>query len=105
MFARAETEGHTFTLVSVDDIIVASRCISVISEFKNALQATLRMEDIGRIHWFLGLRIRQEGGKVTVDQERYMETMLECFQMDQCKPSRTPADLNSKLQTAENGDE
>ena len=24
--------------------------------------------------------------------------------MDQCKPSRTPADLNLKLQTAQNGD-
>ena len=31
--------------------------------------------------------------------------MLEWFQMDQCKPSKTPADLNLKLQTAQNGDE
>ena len=31
--------------------------------------------------------------------------MLERFQMDQCKPSRTPADLNLKLQTTQNGDE
>ena len=31
--------------------------------------------------------------------------MLERFQMDQYKPSRTPADLNLKLQTAQNGDE
>ena len=30
--------------------------------------------------------------------------MLERFQMDQCKPSRTPADLNLKLQASENGD-
>ena len=31
--------------------------------------------------------------------------MLERFQMHQCKPSETPADLNLKLQTAQNGDE
>ena len=31
--------------------------------------------------------------------------MLEWVQMDQCKPSGTPADLNLKLQTAQNGDE
>ena len=31
--------------------------------------------------------------------------MPERFQMDQCKPSRTPADLSLKLQTAQNGDE
>ena len=31
--------------------------------------------------------------------------MLQRFQMDQCKPSWTPADLNVKVQTAQNGDE
>ena len=31
--------------------------------------------------------------------------MLERFQIDKFKPSRTPADLNLKLQTAQNGDE
>ena len=79
--------------------------MTVVSDVKKALEATFHMEDRGRIHWFLGLRIRREEGKVTVDQERYIKTMLERFQMDQCKPSRTPADLNLKLQTAQNGDE
>ena len=105
LFARLEAEDHTFILVWVDDIIVASRSMTVVSDVKKALEATFHMEDRGRLHWFLGLRIRREEGKVTVDQERYIETMLERFQMDQCKPSRTPADLNLKLQTAQNGDE
>ena len=105
LFARSEAEDHTFILVWVDDIIVASRSMTVVSDVKKALEATFHMEDRGRLHWFLGLRIRREEGKVTVDQERYIETMLERFQMDQCKPSRTPADLNLKLQTAQNGDE
>ena len=105
LFARSEAEDHTFILVWVDDIIVASRSMTVVSDVKKALEATFHMEDRGRLHWFLGLRIRREGGKVTVDQERYIETMLERFQMDQCKPSRTPADLNLKLQTAQTGDE
>ena len=105
LFARAETEGHTFILVWVDDIIVASRSITVTSDVRKALEATFHMEDRGRLHWFLGLRISREVGKVTVDQERYIETMFERFQMDQCKPSRTPAELNLKLQTLQSGDE
>ena len=67
LFARAETEGHTFILVWVDDIIVASRSMTVISDVKKALEATFHMEDRGRLHWFLGLRIRREENKVTVD--------------------------------------
>ena len=89
MFARSEAEDHTCILVLVDDIIVASRSMIVISDVKKALEATFHVEDRRRLHWFLGLRIRVEGGKVTVDQERYIETMLERFQMDQCKPSST----------------
>ena len=77
----------------------------MISVVRKALEATFHIEERGRIHWFLVLRIRREDGKVTVNQERYIETMLEWFQMDQCKPSRTPADLNLKLQTTQNGDE
>ena len=104
LFTRSETEDHTFNLVGVDEIIVASRSMTVISDVKRALEATFHLEDRGRLHWFLGLRIRQEEDKVTVDHERYIETMLERFQMDQCKPSRTPADLHLKLQTAQNGE-
>ena len=79
--------------------------MAVISDVKKALETTFHIEDRGRLHWFLGLRIRREEGKFTVGQERYIETMLERFQMDQCKPSRTPADLNLKFQTAQNGNE
>ena len=79
--------------------------MTVISDVKKALEATFHMEDGGRLYWFLGLTIRREENKVTVDQERYIETMLEQFQIDQYKPSRTPADLKLKLQTAQNGGE
>ena len=104
LFRRAETEGHIFILVWVDGIIVASRSMTVISDVKKALEAKFHMEHRGSLHWFLGLRIRPEEGKLKVDQERYIETTLERFQMDYCKPSRTPADLNLKLQKALNGD-
>ena len=105
LFARSEGVDHTFILFWVDDIIEASRSMTVISDVKKALEATFHMEDRGRPHWFLGPRIRQEDGKVTVDQGCYIETMLELFQMDQCEPSTTAADLNLKLQRSQNGDE
>ena len=68
LFARSEAEDHTFILVWVDDIIVASRSMTVVSDVKKALEATFHMEDRGSLHWFLGLRIRRDEGKVTVDK-------------------------------------
>ena len=38
LFARSEAEDHTFILVGVDDIIVASRSTTVISDVKKALE-------------------------------------------------------------------
>ena len=63
LFARAETEGHTFILVWVDDIIVASRSMTMRSDVKNSIEATFHMEDRERLHWFLGLTIRREEDK------------------------------------------
>ena len=60
---------------------------------------------VSRLHWFRRQRIKREEGKVTVDKERYIETRLERFQMDQSKHSRTPVNLNLKFQTAQNRDE
>ena len=56
LFARAETEGHNFILVWVDDIKVTSRSMTVISDVKKALEATFHMEDRERLLWFLRLR-------------------------------------------------
>ena len=63
LFARSEAEDYTLFLVWVDDIIVASRSMTVISRFKKVLDATFCMEDWGRLHLFLGLRIRQVRAK------------------------------------------
>ena len=87
LLARAETdEQRQFICVWVDDIIGASRSMTVTFDVKKALDATFYMEDRGGLHFFLGLRIRPEVDKATVEQEHYIKTMLERFQMDQFKP-------------------
>ena len=85
LFARAEKEGHIFILFWVDNIIIASGSMREIADVKKALEPTFVMENRGILHWFLGLRIRREEGKVTVDQERYKETMLDRFKWTNLK--------------------
>ena len=46
---------------------------------------------------FLGMRIIKSEDKITVDQEKYIENLLKQFNMSDCKPKATPAEVNLKL--------
>ena len=71
--------------------------MTVISDVKKAPEATFHMKDRETIYWFLGPGKKREEGKIRFDQERFLETIIKRFQMDQIKPSGTPFDLNFKF--------
>ena len=54
------TEGETLYLgVYVDDVIVVGTTDERIKEVKDALSRKFEFKDIGRLHYFLGMTIRQ----------------------------------------------
>ena len=55
------------------------------------------MDDRGTLHWFLGMQILRSEDKITVDQEKYIESVLSQFNMSDCKPMATPEEINLKL--------
>ena len=52
-----------------------------------------RMNNLGPISCFLGIRFKQEEGKITMDQSEYLKDKLKKFQMENCKPRTTPCEL------------
>ncbi|XP_046858516.1 secreted RxLR effector protein 161-like [Xenia sp. Carnegie-2017] len=55
------------------------------------------MDDRGKLHWFLGMRILRSHDKITVDQKKYIESVLQQFNMSDCKAAATPGEVNLKL--------
>ncbi len=55
------------------------------------------MDDRGTLHWFLGMQILRSEDKITVDQKKYIESVLSQFNMSDCKPMATPGEINLKL--------
>lgn len=57
------------------------------------------MTDLGPVKRFLGLRITRDRSTRTldIDQEEYIQSVLERFQMADCKPSRTPLPAGAVL--------
>ena len=55
------------------------------------------MDDRGNFDWFLGMQVNKDSEKITLDQETYIESVLEKFSLQDSNPSKTQAEDNFKL--------
>ncbi|XP_038704708.1 uncharacterized mitochondrial protein AtMg00810-like [Tripterygium wilfordii] len=56
------------------------------------------MSDLGSLHFFLGLEVKQGKDGVFVSQKKYATDLLKKFNMLNCKMAATPMNVNEKLQ-------
>lgn len=107
-FERSESEptlylrkqGNNDLLVVclyVDDIIYMGSSHSIVAEFKSSMMSRFEMTDLGLLHYFLGLEVKQGEGDVFVSQKKYALD-LKRFGLVNCKSAATPMNMNEKLQ-------
>jgi hypothetical protein len=97
IFVRKDEDGtSSYVLVWVDDIVVAG-AEEAVKEINSMLNENFKMDDRGALNWFLGMQIQRSHDKITVDQTRYIETVLQQFNMSDCRPVATPGEVNLKL--------
>ena len=94
---KEEDETFSYVLVWVDDIVVAGATEEAVNEIKSMLNENFKMDDCGALNWFLGMQILRTHDKITVDQKKYIETVLQQFNMSDCKAVATPGEVNLKL--------
>nr|GMD05942.1 Retrovirus-related Pol polyprotein from transposon TNT 1-94 [Ipomoea batatas] len=106
-FERSENEstlylkkqGNEFLAVClyVDDMIYMGSCESIIAEFKSSMMKKFEMTDMGLLHYFLGLEIKQGTDGIFLSQRKFAKDLLVKFQLTGCKPACTPMNINEKL--------
>ncbi|TFY52466.1 hypothetical protein EVJ58_g10003 [Rhodofomes roseus] len=100
VFSR-ESEGHTCLIILyVDDLLLMGDSKLFIDNIKQRLSLEYQMTDLGAVQRFLGLHICRErlARRIFVDQEDYIQSVLERFQMSNCKSARTPLPAGAVLQ-------
>ena len=104
-------EGKLVLLILyVDDILLASNDRQKLDEVKMKLSLAFEMKDLGEPRNFLGMKIiRDKENKILMlKQTEYIEKILECFNMNDCKAQRTPMVTrqvkNKELRNEENLD-
>ena len=90
--------------VYVDDLIIAAKTEGEMHQLKQLLQSQFKMKDMGELHYCLGITIRQDKTRksVQLQQKQYIQKVLERFRFQDSKPVSTPADPNVKLQKDDN---
>lgn len=83
----------------MDDLIIAASNSNSLEEVKNMLSTRFKMKDLGSLKCFLGMDFSQCDGCVKVTQKRYIEKILERFNMQECRIRETPCD--QKLEYSE----
>lgn len=66
-------------------------------DLKKYVSQKFQMKDLGEISQLLGCRVRRVGGNVLLDQAQYITTVLERFDMSDCKSFKTPMEEGLKL--------
>ena len=86
-----------YLLLYVDDMLIAANNITEINALKKLLSKEFDMKDLGAAKKILGMEISREDGVVHLSQKKYIERVLERFNMHTCKPVSTPLAPHFKL--------
>ena len=83
----------------VDDMIIVSKSMDEINRLKDQMARTFDMKDLGATKQILGIEIHRDKkiGKLSFSQEKYVEKILERFEMNKTNIVNVPLASHFKL--------
>lgn len=100
IYVKHDDSGSIILLsIYVDDLILASNSDKLLEQTKTALKERFAMSDLGKLQYCLGIQIRRNDktGSVFIHQNKFLNSILSKFNMQDCKPVKTPQKPGLKL--------
>lgn len=103
VYHRISGNKRVYLIIYVDDLLIAATHISELKEVQSKLINRFEMRDTGNLENFLGINFEwdKENGIVKVNQRKYILTLLNRYNMKECKTVSTPIECNLKLSKSE----
>lgn len=92
-----------YLLLHMDDIVLTTSSLAPLHRTITALQREFAMKDLGQLHHFLGIVIKQRFDGLFLQQHHYTMDILDHVGMTSCKPCSIPVDTQAKLSSADGG--
>lgn len=97
LFTLQRGSSIVYVLVYVDDLIIGGNDSDLISKFKDYLNRTFHMKDLGVLKYFLGIEVSRNKDGIYLSQQKYaLDIINECGLLG-CKPIDTPMEQNHTL--------
>ncbi|MBW0505351.1 hypothetical protein O181_045066 [Austropuccinia psidii MF-1] len=93
VFYRSEPD-KVWIYVHVDDIAIFGKNLDI---FKKEIDNEFKIKDMGPADLLLGVKISQLDNGIGMDQQHFVESLLELYGMQDCKPVSTPLVPNKHL--------
>lgn len=99
LYIKNKNNCQTIVALYVDDFFIFSNDTKETNCLKEMLKSNFKLKDLGQIRQCLGMRVNydKERGTLTLDQERYVEQLLQKFKMTECKTACTPMEHKLNL--------
>jgi hypothetical protein len=97
VFIIKNVNQYLILAIYVDDLFVIGNNFERKKQLFNALQDRFKVKILGPIQNALSLRIRRQKDVMYVDQKHYIQSVLETFNMANCKTVSSPMVMGLKL--------
>ena len=85
-----ENKGNILIIgLYVDDLIFTGNNHYEIEEFRKNMMQEFEMTDLGLLHYFLGIEVKQDENGIFISREKYARDLMKKFRMEDVKPSST----------------
>jgi len=95
--SKTKLDGLFILAVYVDDILLAGKSQQKLAQVKADLRKRFQLKDMGELHYFLGVSVRQRSDEIRIGQPTYTQAVIKKFGMEHCKPANTPVIPGTKL--------
>ncbi|CAM8959832.1 unnamed protein product [Rhodiola kirilowii] len=97
LFVHTSSRGQTLLLLYVDDMLITGDDPHYIAFVKEKLGTQFLMNDLGHLHYFLGIEVSSTSEGFFISQEKYIRDLLDRACLTDQRIANTPMELNVHL--------
>ena len=96
-YIQHDGDNTSIITVWVDDLLLFASGDDLMRKMKEEIKASWDVTDMGELKKIIGIEISHVGNTVTISQQHYIESILNCKNLTDCNPISMPMDPKVKI--------